>query len=135
LSGTDLGGLKSTFLSDYIHTLVIFVLVLVVMFKVMAVHSLPVIGSPGALWDLLQPDMLKMEAYGAKDGSYLTMQSGQGLLLAAVIVVSGFGSVFVDPSYGQKAIAGEPSAVVNGYFYGAFAWFSIPLGLCATMSK
>lgn len=21
-----------------------------------------------------------------------------------------------------------------GYFYGAFAWFSIPLGLCATMS-
>jgi Na+/proline symporter len=23
---------------------------------------------------------------------------------------------------------------VKGYFYGAFAWFSIPLGLCATMS-
>jgi Na+/proline symporter len=36
--------------------------------------------------------------------------------------------------YGQKAIAGEPGAVVKGYFFGAFAWFSIPLGLCATMS-
>ncbi|KAF2763883.1 hypothetical protein EJ03DRAFT_283216 [Teratosphaeria nubilosa] len=131
---TYLGGLKSTFLSDYIHTLVIFVLVLVVMFQVMAVKSLPVLGSPGALWDLLQPGMLKTEAYGAKDGSYLTMQSGQGLLLGVVIVVSGFAAVFVDPSYGQKAIAGKPDAVVKGYFYGAFAWFSIPLGLCATMS-
>lgn len=131
---TYLGGLKSTFLSDYIYTLVIFILVLVVMFKVMAVKSLPVLGSPGALWDLLQPDKLTTTAYGAKDGSYLTMDSGQGLLLAGVILVSGFGSVFVDPSYGQKAIAGEPNAVVKGYFIGAFAWFSIPLGLSATMS-
>jgi hypothetical protein len=40
------------------------------------------------------------------------------LLLAGVILVSGFGSAFVDPSYGQKVIAGEVSAVVKGYFYG-----------------
>ncbi|KAF3025949.1 hypothetical protein E8E14_014964 [Neopestalotiopsis sp. 37M] len=133
---TYLGGLKSTILSDYLHTIIIYVILLVFMFKVMAVQSLPVLGSPGALWDLLQsPDvMVAGGATGAKDGSYLTMQSGQALLLAGVILVSGFGSVFVDPSYGQKAIAGEPGAVVMGYFYGAFAWFSIPLGLCATMS-
>lgn len=112
-------------------TIVIFVILLVCMFKVMAVESLPVLGSPGKLWDLLQS---QTGAYGAKDGSYLTMQSGQGLILGVVILVSGFGSVFVDPSYGQKAIAGEPNAVINGYFFGAFAWFSIPLGLCATMS-
>ncbi|KAI1336356.1 hypothetical protein F5Y15DRAFT_427058 [Xylariaceae sp. FL0016] len=133
---TYLGGLKSTILSDYVHTIIIYVILLVFMFKVMAVESIPVLGSPGALWDLLQTDaaMANGGAVGAKDGSYLTMQSGQALLLAGVILVSGFGSVFVDPSYGQKAIAGEPGAVVKGYFYGAFAWFSIPLGLCATMS-
>ncbi|ETS79722.1 hypothetical protein PFICI_09575 [Pestalotiopsis fici W106-1] len=133
---TYLGGLKSTILSDYLHTIIIYVILLVFMFKAMAVQSLPVLGSPGALWDLLQsPDvMITGGATGAKNGSYLTMQSGQALLLAGVILVSGFGSVFVDPSYGQKAIAGEPGAVVMGYFYGAFAWFSIPLGLCATMS-
>ncbi|KAH8681880.1 hypothetical protein BX600DRAFT_375571, partial [Xylariales sp. PMI_506] len=133
---TYLGGLKSTILSDYLHTIIIYVILLVCMFKVMAVESLPVLGSPGALWDLLQSPaaMSTGGAIGAKDGSYLTMQSGEALLLAGVILVSGFGSVFVDPSYGQKAIAGEPGAVVNGYFFGAFAWFSIPLGLCATMS-
>ncbi|QDS76336.1 hypothetical protein FKW77_002734 [Venturia effusa] len=131
---TYLGGLKTTFLSDYIHTVVIFIILLIFMLKFMASNSLPVLGSPGALWDLLQSDHINTEAFGAKDGSYLTMQSGEGLILAAVILVSGFSSVFVDPAYGQKAIAGEPGAVVKGYFYGAFAWFSIPLGLCATMS-
>ncbi|RSL58102.1 hypothetical protein CEP53_006264 [Fusarium sp. AF-6] len=133
---TYLGGLKSTILSDYIHTLIIYIILFIFMFKVMAVKSLPVLGSPGALWDLLQTDaaMATGGAIGAKDGSYLTMQSGQALLLAGVILVSSFGCVFVDPSYGQKAIAGEPNAVVRGYFYGAFAWFAIPLGLCATLS-
>lgn len=80
-------------------TIVIFVILLVFMFKVMATSSVPVLGSPGALWDLLQPGVLKTAgAFGAKDGSYLTMDSGEGLILAGVILVSGFGSVFVDPS-------------------------------------
>jgi hypothetical protein len=46
------------------------------MFKVMASSTVPVLGSPGALWDLLQPDVLTTKAFGAKDGSYLTMDSG-----------------------------------------------------------
>ncbi|KAI9741291.1 MAG: hypothetical protein M1834_003008 [Cirrosporium novae-zelandiae] len=129
-----LGGLKSTILSDYVHTIVIFIILLISMFKVMTPGVVPVLGNPGKLWDLLQNAAVESPCYGAKDGSYLTMDSGQGLLLAGVVLVSGFGSVFVDPSYGQKAIAGEPTAVVKGYFYGGFAWFSIPLGLCATMS-
>jgi hypothetical protein len=57
-------------------TVVIFIILLVFMFKVMASSSVPVLGSPGALWDLLQPDVLTTQAYGAKDGSYLTMDSG-----------------------------------------------------------
>jgi hypothetical protein len=66
------------FHANTVHsTLVIFVVLLVFMFKVMASNSLPVLGSPGALWDLLQPDVLQTQAYGAKDGSYLTMDSGR----------------------------------------------------------
>ncbi|KAF2805510.1 uncharacterized protein BDZ99DRAFT_539943 [Mytilinidion resinicola] len=117
---TYLGGLKATFLSDYIHTMIIFVILLITMFAVM---------SPAA-----SPAATAHPAYGTKGGEYLTMESDQSLLLAGVILVSGLGSVFVDASYGQKAIAGEPFAVVRGYFYGGFAWFSIPLDLCATMS-
>jgi hypothetical protein len=58
-------------------TLVIFIVLLVFMFKVMASSTIPVLGSPGALWDLLQPELLQTQAYGAKDGSYLTMDSGR----------------------------------------------------------
>lgn len=32
---------------------------------------------------------------------------------AGVVLVSGFASVFVDPAYGQKALAATPSAVVS----------------------
>jgi Na+/proline symporter len=93
------------------------------MFKVMTPNDrVPILGSPGKMWDLLQPAAIDNPAIGARDGSYLTMDSGEGLLLAGVILVAGFGSVFVDPSYGQKAIAGEATAVVKGYFYGAFAY-------------
>jgi hypothetical protein len=87
------------------------------MFKLMASSSVPILGSPGKLWDLLEVAATQNPAFGTKYGSYLTIDSGKGLLLAGVILVSGFGSVFVDPSYGQKAIAGEASAVVKGYFY------------------
>ncbi|KAF1996584.1 hypothetical protein P154DRAFT_607945 [Amniculicola lignicola CBS 123094] len=114
------GGSTSTFISNYL--------------QVRAFESLPVLKPPGKLWDLLQPDAVQTSAYGAKDGSYLTMQSGEGLILGVVIIVSGFGSVFVGPAYGQKAIAGEPNVVINGYVFGVLAWFSIPLRLCATMS-
>jgi urea-proton symporter len=98
-------------------TIIIYVILLVFMFKVMAVQSLPVLGSPGALWDLLQsPDvMVAGGATGAKDGSYLTMQSGQALLLAGVILVSGFGSVFVDPSVSQDPPLGKLSPVSVEY--------------------
>ena len=119
---TYLGGLISTFLSNYIQlvnpfrikkvsaipsdttclisTVVTFGMPPITMFKVMALSSVPILGTPGKMRDLLQPAATANPALGAKDGSYVTMESGQGLLLAGVILVSGFGSVFVDPSYG-----------------------------------
>lgn len=69
------------------------------MFAVMTpATSIPVLGSPGKLWDLLQTAAIENPCFGTKDGAYLTMESSQAVLLAAVILVSGFGSVFVDPS-------------------------------------
>lgn len=75
------------------------------MFTAMTSNAIPILGSPGALWDLLQSPDLQVNggAIGAKNGSYLTMESGEGLLLAGVILISGFGSVFVDPSVSQES--------------------------------
>ena len=96
---TYLGGLKATFISDYLHTVIIFAILLISMFAVVSpASSVPLLGSPGKLWDLLENAAAEFPAFGTKNGEYLTMESGQGVLLGAIILVSGFGSVFVDPA-------------------------------------
>ncbi|KZV66163.1 hypothetical protein PENSPDRAFT_637286 [Peniophora sp. CONT] len=124
------GGLKATFVADWIHTVVIYIILLTVMFKVVA--SSDAIGSPAKLYDMLTEAAKVNPCFGAFEGSYLTMASAEGLILAAVILVSGFASVWVDPSYGQKALAGTPEAVVAGYFWGGACWFVIPFALSGT---
>merc|ERR1712224_758298 len=72
-----------------------------------------------------------------KDGSYLTMISGGGLMFGIINIVGNFGTVFVDQSYWQSAIAARPASAHKGYLLGGLVWFTIPfalatsLGLCA----
>lgn len=50
---TVVGGLKATFTSSYLHTVIIFVTMLLFIFKVYASNLYPV-GSIRAVWDNLQ---------------------------------------------------------------------------------
>jgi Na+/proline symporter len=71
------------------------------------------------------------------DGSYITMLSLGGLKFGIINIVGNFGTVFVDQSYWQSAIAAKPASAHKGYLLGGFVWFTIPfalatsLGLCA----
>jgi urea-proton symporter len=55
---------------------------------------------------------------GNRDGSYLTMLSTDGLMFGIINIVGNFGTVFVDQSYWQSAIAARPSAATRGYLLG-----------------
>jgi hypothetical protein len=44
-----------------------------------------------------------------------------------------FGTVFVDQSYWQGAIAAKPSATYRGYLLGGLCWFAIPFTFATTM--
>ena len=55
---------------------------------------------------------------GNEDGSYLTMISGDGLMFGIINIVGNFGTVFVDQSYWQSAIAARPSSAARGYLLG-----------------
>ena len=59
--------------------------------------------------------------------SYATMSSGGGLLFGVVNIVGNFGTVFVDQSYWQSAIAAEPTATVRGFLIGGMVWFAVPM--------
>ncbi|KND04472.1 solute:sodium symporter (SSS) family transporter [Spizellomyces punctatus DAOM BR117] len=125
------GGLKATFLTDYSHTAVIYIIILVFGFTVYATSEY--IGSPGKMFDLLKAAAIRAPVPDNEDGQYLTMTSLQGLIFGLINIVGNFGTVFVDQAYWQRAIAARPSSTVKAYLVGGLAWFAIPFFLATTL--
>jgi len=70
---------------------------------------------------------------GNRGGSYLTMLSEGGLSFGVVNIVGNFGTVVVDQSYWQSAIAARPSSAHRGYLLGGLVWFTIPMSLATAL--
>lgn len=70
---------------------------------------------------------------GNHAGSYLTMLSSDGLMFGIINIVGNFGTVFVDQSYWQSAIAARPSSAARGYLLGGVCWFAIPFALATSL--
>jgi Na+/proline symporter len=91
---TSVGGIKATFLMDYTHTIILYVIIIIFAMNVYAVN--PLIGSIDKMYDLLQTAS-KIEPVAANaGGSYLTMASPDGVLFGVINIVGNFGTVFVD---------------------------------------
>ena len=115
------GGLRSTFIADYTHTVVLFVVILVFGFRITATSDL--VGSPGKLYDLLVAASEKSPVSGNTDGSFLAFHSVDGIKFAFDIFVSGFSTVWLDQAYWQRAIASRPETSVRAYILGGIAWY------------
>ncbi|KAJ1455505.1 urea transporter [Pelagophyceae sp. CCMP2097] len=192
---TAAGGLKATFLASYIHTGIIFLILLVMVYSVYvkdfstddiynmlsdaidhswleckAIYSAAYEcdntgfcgcrGSDGTLTlanclDASKPSGIADTRYNVDDddfsdddgkalartmfpcggvagnarGSYLTMLSKPGLMFGIINIIGNFGTVFVDQSYWQSAIAAKPSVAHKGYLLGGMVWFTIPFAL------
>ncbi|KUJ08332.1 putative DUR3-urea permease [Mollisia scopiformis] len=126
------GGLRATILTDYIHTAIILIIILIFWFKVYA--SGTQIGSPGKMWDLLI-EAAKRNNYSAptKDGSYLSIRSLGALKFAILSILEYTGVVFLDNSFHQKGIAADPASAIPGYVLGGLAWYAMPFTLATTM--
>lgn len=125
------GGLKATILSDYMHTIVLFVIMFLLIFTVYATNDY--LGSPGRVWDLLTELAKTKPVSGNAEGSYLTMKSKSGGIFFVINIAGNFGTVFLDNGYWNKAIAASPSAALPGYLLGGIAWFAIPWVLATAM--
>jgi SSS family transporter len=68
-----------------------------------------------------------------RQGTYLTMLSGDGLAFGIINIIGNFGTVFVDQSYWQSAIAAKPGAAHKGYILGGLVWFTIPFALATAL--
>ncbi|MDN6067886.1 MAG: hypothetical protein L0I52_10975, partial [Staphylococcus equorum] len=73
---TLFGGLKSTFITDYTHGVIVVIVMFTFAFVAWATDD--VIGSPDKVWDILQQVAIDKPRSGNADGSYLTMRSQHG---------------------------------------------------------
>ncbi|CAG1978160.1 unnamed protein product [Fusarium graminearum] len=126
---TMFGGIKATFLTDYVHTVIILVIILI--FALTAYATGTELGSPSAVYDALSKAAKNHPVEGNAEGSYLTMRSREGIIFFVINIVGNFGTVFCDNGYYNKAIAAHPVAALPGYIIGGLSWFAIPW-LCAT---
>ncbi|CAE8663813.1 unnamed protein product, partial [Polarella glacialis] len=62
--------------------------------------------------------------------SFLTMGSPSGLLFGIANIVGNFGTVFVDQSYWQSAVAANPKSAVKGFLIGGLGHYRRPCGSC-----
>ena len=139
---TASGGLQATFLASYIHTVIIFVVLIIMIFTVyVKVYSTDQIYSfldttvsysteeCQAIFSLdgsIATTFYEKGTYACgpvkdnRDGSYLTMLSLDGLMFGIINIVGNFGTVFVDQSYWQSAIAARPASAARGYLLGGY---------------
>lgn len=128
---TMVGGLKATFLTDWVHTFIL--LVIIIIFSLSAYATSDILGSPSKVYDLLADAAALHPVEGNKDGSYLTMQSREGAIFFVINIVGNFGTVFLDNGYYNKAIAASPVHALPGYIIGGLSWFAIPWLTATTM--
>ena len=128
---TLVGGLKATFVADYMHTIIIFVVILT--FVAAVYINQDITGGIEGMYDKLVEAAKLNPVEGNAAGAFLTMASIGGLMFGIINIVGNFGTVFVDQAYWQRAIAAKPTSTVKGFLLGGACWFAIPFTLATTM--
>ena len=91
---TMFGGIKATFLTDWVHTVILLVIIFIFAFSAYATNA--DLGSPSKVYDLLVEVAKKHPVAGNAEGSYLTMRSQEGAIFFVINIVGNFGTVFCD---------------------------------------
>lgn len=128
---TFVGGIKATFLTDYVHT---FVITIIICYFTIKTFAIPDISSIGHLFELVVSAGKEHPVSGNHEGSYLTMASKDAILFGIIHILANFGLVIMDTGFFTKAFSAAPQAVVPGYIVGGIAYFAIPWCLGTLMS-
>jgi Na+/proline symporter len=129
---TFVGGIKATFLTDYIHT---FIILIILCFFTVKAFTVPEIGSIGGLYELVRDAAIRHPPVDNHAATYLTMTSKPGLMFGILHMCANFGLVIMDTSFFVKAFAASPKAAVPGYVIGGLLYFAIPWCLGTLMSS
>ncbi|WFD25040.1 hypothetical protein MNAN1_000002 [Malassezia nana] len=124
------GGLRATFITDWAHTVALFIIVLYLSLKTL---TSPQVGSLHDLWNTVIDASLKNPVEGNYKGSYATMTSPSAVEFGILHTLGNFGLVIMDSSYWQKAYSANVAAAVPGYLLGGLIYFGLPWCLGSVM--
>lgn len=124
---TAVGGLKSTFLTDYMHTLI--AMALLCYFST-AILASDYIGGIGGLYDKVKAVDGNRYIDGNYEGSLLTFKSKGAVIFGLIHSLGDFGLSVMDSSFWQKSFSANVRSAVPGYIIGAIAIYCVawPLG-------
>ena len=128
---TVTGGLRATFIGDYLHTVGLFVIIIYFFFNVWTGHGK--IGSLTHMVEMLNQTTSETPIDSNAGGSLLTFRSRHGLVYGVINICAAFATVFTDQSYHQRSIASQPKTASLGFFLGGAAWFPIPFVFATSM--
>lgn len=123
---TAVGGLKATFLTDFLHTLVALILII---YFTLSILTHDAVGGLSGLYDKLMATAADNLIPGNYKGSLLTMKSEDSIIWGLDLKFGNLALVLMDTAFWQKSFATEVNATVPGYNLAALAIFGIPWGL------
>ncbi|KAL4960911.1 sodium:solute symporter family protein [Aspergillus stella-maris] len=123
---TAVGGLKATFLTDFLHTAVALIIII---YFTLAVLTNEHIGGLGGLYDKVMATASQNYIDGNYQGSLLTMKSKDAIIWGLILKFGNLALVVMDTAFWQKSFASEVNSTVPAYNLAAVAVFGIPWGL------
>ncbi|GAB1197238.1 hypothetical protein APSETT444_006529 [Aspergillus pseudonomiae] len=123
---TAVGGLKATFLTDFLHTAVALILII---YFTLSVLTHPAVGGLGGLYEKVVATASENYIPGNYEGSLLTMKSKNAIIWGLVLKFGNLALVVMDTAFWQKSFASEVNSTVPAYNLAAVAVFGIPWGL------
>ncbi|CAK7903181.1 urea active transporter [[Candida] anglica] len=118
---TTVGGLKSTFLTDFVHS---FILIIVLCYIVTSILTSDQIGGIGGLYDLAIKHDGDRYIEGNYQGSHLTGKSQGAIFFAIIHAIGDTGLTVMDSSFWQKSFSADLKASVPAYILAAVMIFA-----------
>ncbi|KAL4786257.1 Sodium:solute symporter family-domain-containing protein [Aspergillus varians] len=123
---TAVGGLKATFLTDFLHTAVALILIIYFTLSILTNEH---IGGLSGLYDKVMATASENYISGNYQGSLLTMKSKEAIIWGLILKFGNLALVVMDTAFWQKSFASEVNSTVPAYNIAAVAVFGIPWGL------
>lgn len=124
---TAFGGLKATFLTDFVHTLILLIVLVILNTTVLSSEK---IGGLNGLYNLLVEHDGDRYVEGNYKGSFITGKSKGSVLFGLILTGGNFGLCIMDSSFWQKTFSADQRLTVPAYLTSAVLIFSNvwPLG-------